>query len=357
VLSNQSLLACIPALPLLVLFRKAKEGRRKTAWALAAFVLGMILPFAIGEIVGATGWAKALVGGAPIQTPFAILQLYLARSRTERLQYLPAHRHSFFLLLSYLNSRVLTAFGAGIILIFSGSILRWTLQGRVAGLLKKLVDPELQTSFLILMPGLAALLVIDGRAGFKFSRSYFLAVPFLVMGLFHLGSYLTRSFPGRLIRIGTACLALLGCVEGYFQLRDFYQAFQAAPNALRSLVNQPDGALAVQQDIHAQFLANMGIPLIDSSQPIPDRVSYIVTGPDLPSALVDHGTEQMDVADYFQRHSLQVIITQEIPFFALYPFLVYEDPAATYALEVQHRFDRHAYRNAPGAVKIWRLLR
>jgi hypothetical protein len=65
----------------------------------------------------------------------------------------------------------------------------------------------------------------------------------------------------------------------------------------------------------------------------------------------------MDVADYFQRHSLWVILTQEIPFFALYPFLVYEDPAATYALEVLHRFDRHAYRNAPGTVKIWRLLR
>src|SRR5262249_16145559 len=174
-LSNQSVLACLPALPLLILFRQGKEGRWKAATALIAFGLGIILPFAILEILGETSWVQGMMGSTAIQKPLGILKLYLARSRNERHQWLPAFDRSFFLTLSLLNSRVLSTAGLGIILIFAGAVLRWTWQGRVAGLRRKLADPAVKNGLLTLLPALAVLLVIDGRAGFKFSRSYFLA--------------------------------------------------------------------------------------------------------------------------------------------------------------------------------------
>jgi hypothetical protein len=356
-LSNQSLLACLPALPLIVLVRQGQEGRRKAGKALAAFALGMSLPFAIGEILGATGWVQALFGGTSVQKPFGILKHYLARSRVDHVEFLPAFRRSFFLALSLLNSRVLTAAGAGILLVFAGSALRWIWQGKAAGLLRKFADPEMRNSFLVLLPGLAALLVIDGRTGFKFSRSYFLALPFLVLGLAHLGLCLVRGLPARLVRAGVACLVLLGCGEGFLRVRDFYQAFQGVPGALRSLTDRPGQAVALEQDVYTPFLANMAdVVSVDDGQSIPDRVGYLVTGPTLPGAL-EFTTGQMDFAGYVRRHSLRLALAREVPFFALYPFLVYEDPSATFALEVEHRFDRRTYREGPGTVKIWRLLR
>ncbi len=356
-LSNQSLLACLPALPLLVLIRKGKEGRWAAGKALIALGAGVILPFAVGEIVGGTAWVRSLFGGAAIQKPFGILQLYLARSRVDHVEFLPAFRRSFFLRLSLLNSWVLTAAGAGILLVLAVSVLRGTWQAKAAGLWRKWADPEMHNSFLVLLPGLAALLVIDGRIGFRFSRSYFLALPFLVLGLSQLGLCLVRNLPSRVVRTGVACLVLLGGAEDFLRVRDFYQAFQGVPNALRSLADQPGRVAALRQDVYTPFLANMAaIRPIDAGQPIPERVSYLVTGPALPIAL-EFTTGQMDFTDYARRHSLRLALAREVPFFALYPFLVYEDPSATFGLEVEHRFDRRAYREGPGTVKIWRVLR
>jgi hypothetical protein len=355
-LSNQSLLACLPALPLFILLHKGREGRWKAGRALGAFALGVILPFTICEILGLTGCVQALVGPA-VQTPLGILQRYLARSRVDHVEFLPAFRRSFFLILSYLNSRVLTVAGAGILLALAGSVLWWAWRGKAAGLLRKLADPEMQNSLLVLLPGLAALAVIDGRTGFKFSRSYFLALPFLVLGLSHLGLCLVRGLPSRLVRAGVVCLVLLGCGEGFWRVRDFYQAFQGVPKALRSLTDRPGQAVALEQDVYTPFLANMAdVVSIDDDQPIPDRASYLVTGPALPSAL-EYTTGQMDFADYFRRHSLRLALAREVPFFALYPFLVYEDPSATFGLEVQHLFDRRTYCEGSGTVKIWRVMR
>ncbi len=356
-LSNQSLLACLPALPIIVLFRQGKEGRWTAGKALAAFVFGTILPFASGEILGRTAWVQVLVGGPSIQKPLGILRLYLARSQVDHVEFLPAFRHSFFPLLSYLNSRVLTAAGVGVLLVFAGFILLWIQQGRIAGLLKKVAEPAMRDSLLVLLPGLTALAVIDGRTGFKFSRSYFLALPFLIMGLSLLGFCLARNLPHRFVQIGIACLVLLGGAEGFLRVRDFYQAFQGVPNALHSLADQPGRVVALRQDVYTPFLANMTtLDSIDTGKPVPEGVSFLVTGPALPSAL-EFTTGQMDFADYVKRNSLRVTLAGEVPFFALYPFLVYEDPSATFGLEVQHLFDRHAYREGPGTVKIWRLLR
>lgn len=356
-MSNQSLLACLPALPLFVLFHKGKEGRWKAARALIAFGLGMILPFAVLESLGATRWVQAVMGGTPIQRPLGILKLYLGRGRTERLQFLPAFDHSFFLTLIFLNSWILSAAGVGVVLVFAGAVLRWTWLGKAAGLWRKLADPAVQNGLLALLPGLSALLVIDGRTGFKFSRSYFLALPFLVLGLSHFGLFLVRGLPPRLIRAGVACLVLLGCGEDFFRVRDFYQAFQDVPHALQSLADHPDRVAALRQDVYSPFFAAMApIGSIDADRPIPDAVEYLVTGLPFESAL-EHTAGQMDLGDYLRRHSPQLALVREVSFLALYPFIVYEDPYATFALRIERRFDRRAYRQGTGTVKIWRRIR
>jgi hypothetical protein len=356
-LSNQSLLASLPALPLFLLLRKGREGRWQAGKALAAFALGTILPFALVETLGATAWVQAVMGGWPIQKPLEILQLYLARTGSERLQWLPAFRHSLFPTLSLLNSRVLSAAGIGIVLAFAGAVLRWTWQGKAAGLWRKLADPAVQNALLALLPGLAALLVIDGRTSFKLSRSYFLALPFLVLGLSHLGLYLVRGIPRRLVRTGVACLVLLGCAEGVYRVRDFYRAFQDVPHALQALADQSGRVAALRQDKYAPFFSSVApIDAIDAGRPIPDGVEYLVTGLPFESAL-EHTAGQMDLPDYLRQHSRQLALAGEVPFLALYPFIVYEDPYATFAMRIEHQFDRRAYRKGSGTVKIWRHIR
>jgi hypothetical protein len=356
-LCNQSLLACLPALPLLILFRQGKEGRWKAARALAAFGLGIVLPFAILEILGETGWVQASIGNAPIQKPLEILKLYLARSRNERHQWLSGSDRSFFLTLSFLNARILTAAGIGTVLVFAGAVLRWTWQGRVAGLRRKLADPVVQHGLLTLLPALTVLLVIDGRTGFKFSRSYYLALPFLVLGLSQLGFFLVQGLPRRLVRTGLICLVLLVCAEGAYRLHDFYRAFQALPHVLRALADRPDRVAVLQQDRYLRFFAAMApIATIDAGRPIPDSVEYLVTGLPFESAL-DNTSGQMDLADYLRRHTPQLVLAQEVPFLALYPFIVYEDPFAIFAMRIEHQFDRRSYRDGSGTVKIWRRIR
>jgi hypothetical protein len=356
-LSNQSLLACLPSLPLLILFHQGKEGRWKAATALIAFGLGIVLPFAILESLGETSWVQGLMGSTAIQKPLGILKLYLDRSRNERLQWLPAFDRSFFLTLSLLNSRVLSAAGLGIMLIFASAVLHWTLEGGVARLRRKLVDPAVKQGLLTLLPALSALLVIDGREGFKFSRSYFLALPFLVLGLSQFGFFLVRNLPRRLVRNGVACLLLLGCAEGVYRVRDFYQAFQGVPHFLQALADHPDRVAALQQDKYSPFFAAMApIASIDAGHPIPDRVEYLVTGLPFESAL-DHTGGQMNVEGYLWRHRQQLVLDREVPFLALYPFIVHEDPYATFAMRIGHQFDHRAYRNWRGTVKIWRHMR
>lgn len=354
-LSNQSFFACVPALPLFILLRNAKEGRWRAGKILTVFVLGMILPFAVGEILGEAEWVKVLFPDASIQKPFTILKLYLVRTRTERLEYLPAYRHSFFLTLSCFNSKTLTAAGAAILSIFSVAVLRWLWNGKVAGLTRKLAAPAIQNGLLILLPALTALLVIDGKTAIKVSRCYFLAWPFLVMGLLHLSLGLVQSLPGRLVRVGIACLMLLVSVEDFLRVRDFYQVFQGVPHALQSLARHKVPVVALRQDIYAPFFANMAsIGSLDAGQPIPEGEGYLVTGPLVPGAL-EHSAEQMDLFGYVVRNAPRLALVGEIPFFALYPFLVYEDPAATFGIEVQHQFDRRTYREGLGTVKIWRV--
>jgi hypothetical protein len=354
-LSNQSMTGFVPAFPLFILLRKGKEGRQSVTNALIAFSLGMILPFAVGQILGATDWVKVMFGGAPIQKPFDILELYLTRIRTELQETLPAYRRSFFLMLSCFNSWVLTVSGIGISVIFSALVLVWAVKGKTAGLMRKLADPAIQNGLLMLLPGLTLLLVIDGRNGIKVSRAYFLTLPFLVMGLFHLGHCLVQNLPSRLVRFSIFCLVLLAGAEDIFRVRDFYRAFQGVPHELRTLSSQPGRVVALQQDIYAPFFSYMApIETIDSSQPIPDGVEYLVTGPYVAGAL-EHSTGQMNLWDYFRRNESRLTPVRVIPFFSLYPYLVYEDPRATFSLEVQHIFDRRSYRELLGSVQIWRV--
>jgi hypothetical protein len=140
-------------------------------------------------------------------------------------------------------------------------------------------------------------------------------------------------------------------------MRDFYRAFQSVPHVLQALADQPDRVAALQQDKYLRFFTAMGpIASIDAGQPIPDHVEYLVTGLPFESAL-DNTSGQMNLAKYLQRQMPHLAFEREVPFLALYPFIVYEDPYATFAMRVKHQFDGLSYRKGSGTVKIWRCTR
>jgi hypothetical protein len=113
----------------------------------------------------------------------------------------------------------------------------------------------------------------------------------------------------------------------------------------------------LQQDKYSRFFAAMApIASIDAGQPIPDRVEYLVTGLPFESAL-DNTGGQTNLGDYLQRYRHHLVLDREVPFLALYPFIVYEDPYATFAMRIDHLFDCWSYRSGVGTVKVWRLRR
>ncbi len=355
-MTNQSLIGCLIALPLLLgLAHGMHGGVCRLLARIAILFLGAAMPYLALELLGATEWIRSELRCDRIQSPFIILVYYFIRSATERLEFIDAYRQSHFWKLLYYNSTVTVYFLLGVPLVLTAILAQCGNRiGRLVGWLRS------EAAFPALASGLfvaISLLIIDGRPeAVRFARSYFVVLPFLYLSAL----FLVRSwmpFAPRRLYIGIlAGVALAWTAENTVRLVDFYRAFHSARITLQRSLKAGERIVCLRNDCYNSFVRTMvDIDVVDNDS-IPPDVRYIVTGPALPSALEGTRSQEDSNRALSQRH-VRVRFKKALPFFALYPFITYEDPFATHQMLVRHVLRHNSYKRRWGGVRIWEVER
>jgi hypothetical protein len=355
-MTNQSLIGCLIALPLLLGLAHGMHGGLCRRFArIAIFFLGATMPYLALEQFGATEWVRSELRCNHIQTPFTILVYYFIRSATERLEFIDAYHQSHFWNLLNCNSTVTVYFLLGVLLVLTAILSQCGNRiGRLVGWLRS------EAAFPALGSGLFAaisLLITDGRPeAVRLARSYFVVLPFLYLSaLFLVRSWMPLA-PRWLYIVTLAGVALAWTAENTVRLVDFYRAFHSARITLQRSLKGGERIVCLGNDRYNCFLRTMVDLDVVNNDSIPPDVRYIVTGPALPSALEDTRSQKDSNRILYQPH-VRLRLKKALPFFALYPFITYEDPFATHQMLVLHVFHHHSYKRTWGCVRIWEVVR
>ena len=354
-MTNQSLLGCSIVVAVVLVIAHWRSEPYHLVVRMGVFAFGMATPFLATEIVGATQLVPERLGCASVQTPLTILCYYVNRTQTERSGYFEAYQHSLFPKLLFYNSAVAAIFVASVL---ATMVAIFTLAGgdrvrRFTGWLRSdLVFP-------VYVPGMLAgitLLLIDSRGRPQFSRSYIIAVPFLFMAALFLVRSWTSFAPRRVCIAVLATFALSWSVENTVKLVEFYRVFHGARIAVQDFTHRGERIVCLRSDTYHCFLRTFAeLDVVDAGA-IPRDVRYVITGPSVPSAL--EGTQpQEDCYDQLLRNGVKLKVKSAIPFFALYPFITYEDPFATHLLIIKRQIRDNSYRKPTGSVRIWEICR
>jgi hypothetical protein len=360
-MTNQSLLGCLIAQPLILAITHWRSGGYRMIVRMGVFSVGIATPFLATEYLATTRLVLDHFGAPHVQSPLTILPLYAIRNTTdarmflETDEYLDVWDYSRFIKLLNFNSTVSVVFLTLVALVLLGIVLladgdrlrrfwRWF---------------RSETTFPVHVAGLFAgvtLMLIDLRNGPRMSRCYFVAVPFVFLTALFLVRYWTTLFPRRLCTAVLAFFALAWGIENAVKVAELYQLYHAARLTLREFQQRGERVVCLRSDRYNIFLRNLAdLDVVDDeNEVIPSDVRYIVTGPSVPSAM--EGTQpQGDHYVALRKKSINLVPKKAIPFYALYPFLTYEDPFATHQLLVKHRIRANSYKCFTGSVRIWEV--
>ena len=166
-----------------------------------------------------------------------------------------------------------------------------------------------------------------------------------------------------------AALFVAESVQGF---RDFHSAFLGAPEYLKSALREGQKIAVLKNDTYSLFLQrwvsyfNQGAVVTlsdmgDLSLAENQSVVFVLTGPHVKNVL--EGTHeqprQFPIVDDRAAavHGIALVRRKLFPFFGGYPLLILEDPAETYRLVVSGETKADDYRNGPGRVTLWQVVR
>jgi hypothetical protein len=366
---NQSTLAFVPGMVILLASRPIRA--RVFAAGALRFAAG------IGIVVLASDAAIATVDaatGLDYLPQSVVLLSYLRRSFAESREFFDVYRGltgaSLFPRMVWEHSAVLSV--SAVLLLLAAVLGRR--RGGIA------VDRAALCLALFL---LSALLVIDLRDGPKFSRSYVLLLPFL--NLLVVAGFL-RTITGRTGDARAALAVLAGVVaaasgieiavslwrldEAAIGVRRLFERRDAGDAPL--FVARADGFRPVFQ-LMVEDLPREGRRLeefddvcaLAGARGTDDGV-LVVVGPGVPSVLVEAPAVDLPLPALSQSHGpptgtcggglrWRAELVETRPFFAHYPFLVWEDPEQTYQMLIARLYSARAYREPIGAVTVWRV--
>jgi hypothetical protein len=360
-MTNQSLLGCLVAQPLILVIAHGRSGGYSLIVRMGVFFVGVATPFLATEWLATTRLVQHQMGTPGVQTPLDILSFYAIRNNNDArgfldtTEYLDAYDYSRFLKLLNFNSTVSVVFLAAVLIILLAIVV--LADGNRLQRFWRWIRSE--AAFPVHVAGLFAgitLMLIDLRNGPRMSRCYFVAVPFLFLSALFLVRYWTTLAPRRLCTAVLALFALAWGIENIAKVAELYQLYHAARLALREFQQRGERVVCLKSDTYNIFLRNMAnLDVVDDEDhEIPRDVRYIVTGPSVPSAM--EGTQpQKDHFVALRKKSIKLVPKKTVPFYALYPFLTYEDPYATHQLLVKHTFCSNSYKSFTGSVRIWEV--
>jgi hypothetical protein len=232
--------------------------------------------------------------------------------------------------------------------------------------------------------------VFESKAGPKFSRTYFLFLPFLLPFVFEGVLGIAALFSAKRMRSKFIKWALVGAVCGAF----FTQIFMGL-NSLRAaaldvvdrghvLMSLGNPLWTLKEDTYSLFFLQLFetpertagqlreaasiCEIVKESNPT--QKAYFFAGPNLPSILnfgsVRTGeldtdwakTTQMgaSVAGDCDGQRWAARLIEYLPFFAHYPFLVLEDPKETTAMVLKQRYGVRDFEDGVARVRLWEVI-
>lgn len=370
-LSNQSLLALLPALPAMTLLSEAPGTFRRRLASLAVLAATFAIVFGVLETAARLDPTVDEDDPLVVVGPITTLRQYLQLGRTDRSDTFPAYAGSLFPeLCSYDSvSASLAVLASAVVLV-----------GLCAADLRSPRVPEnaagdeaadeirarrraLRRSLLAALPGLVGLLVIETKTGPKFSRSYFLCVPFLLLGGAIALETVLRSVGRRAAFALGGVLALAVTVEAGVRLAELDANLGSATRIVRAELAAGRRIVVAARDNYAEelrLLVEPPLPILSAEElDAAEDVLLLLGPPDSAGPLVhfvlQHDPRPTEFAAIVGAAAARAEPVRDIPFFSHLPFLIYEDPFATYATRVDHRLRTDDFRRPAGRATLYRL--
>lgn len=377
----------------LVIWRLNASDLKKAVWKGMIFAAGFLSVFLLLEAFKWTGVPQRISGFSRVDSPVETLQKYYKwsaeganefvlrralRSAWEKhkalhpdaipdaysgvLEHTPKYPGILFIFLSHTSWTLLSAlFLLAVFLIREG----FRKQARLS-------HPKLFSAACLLIPCVAAFLILDLSPMVQLGRAYFVGFPLLVMSALYVWNWMSEH-DIRFQRAG-AWILILFMLETSLGLADERRAFHAFSDTIHQSAKLPYCML--KNDLLAQAIPNLMTEeqksrhyFVQNTESLALAVAqrgdaYLIAGPDIETVL-SNSSPEFKVPDLpggaalysGQNFEVRASDPVRIPFYGVYPLLNFEDEFDMWRYLALKEFNRHDFKDGSGAITMWRISR
>lgn len=363
-LTNNATVVYLIGISLLVIYISAPDWRRGFLLA-GIFIVTVSGIFTLLKLLSFAPLVQNLFRTPQIDSPIETLTRYYYRSVFEnhfsKLD-IPKYVGVMLLFLTY-NSKVMTT-----LFVATPFIFVWQLAKQ--GVSALIHQTRLRQIALVALPAVVGMLAIDLRPGVQLGRTYFIGYPLLVLAALILFSEALKNIRYRQAVI--AIFAVAYVAENIYALYDQRQAFHEAGIFITAISKTGQRIAIFEQDKHLIPIvtnAEMECQCVSSNQFLILKSSadksqlqnldqvYLVTGPETETIYPAENMQTIPIPQLLnslQQAGVQTELKQILPYWTLYPLLVFEDETQMWRL-ITREFGPNDYREGSGAVKVWLL--
>jgi len=238
---------------------------------------------------------------------------------------------------------------------------------------KAMMVPDIRAAITAWLPAGIAVLAIDFAATIQVGRSYIIAYPLIVMGAVFLGrawlaeiAWISRP----IARVAAAVLVAAFCVERAHGLYQERLAFHGFDTVMSQFFGSGKTLAMLRSDMHEHVVLlfeeeiQKNIIWIDDMRELGDLVknknlSGLILGPEIETIMVNAKVpprRPIDGRTYYFDESLglQVQKVVKLPFYGLYPLLVFEDEFDAWRM-ISGEFGEREWLDGRGVIRLYPL--
>ncbi len=364
-LSNNAMIIYFPGVMMVIAASWLPNVRKSFAFS-SVYCLGILSVFVFFEILNCTGIPAKIMGFPDLDSPHKMLLFYYQRAFFHNhfmLRGMPVIPKQYGLLFSILRYQSWTVLILCAILpvIFLVEVVR-------LGWRRSTAVPELRRVAFLWCPALTGLIAMDLYFGTQYGRAYYIGYVLLVIGGIIFWGYLQKnSKPLRKVGILLLVLYLCESVQGLAHQRD---AFHGLNRIVKSYSQQQKKISVLDEDLHAGLMRHDLDRDIDEkifkvqniwelgSLVLKEGDLYVLTGPEIETILWNFSYDPfrpLQKGTFFVRKGIRVKVGNpvKIPYWGLYPPLMFEDEYDAWRLLSRHEYDGKSYREGTGAARLW----
>ena len=367
-LSNNTLAVYVLGLVLLIFGRSLPK-----AWvsvrALLDFLKGFALVFVFFEVINSIGLAEHLTGSSNLDTPLRTLMNYYKRSVSAnhfKLRGLMEVPKQPFLLLSILRyqSWTMLILCISLPLTYAACVFR-------KGWQQSLGTPELRRVAALWLPAITGLVLMDFVPGIvQLGRGYFMGYALLVVGGVLFWSYLQKQFKplrwlGMVLLISTFGETAIGLANESRAFHGLIWAVKPDDAASFALFRNDPHDAPIRHLLGEKVSEKLvTVTRVEELGPwVADKGSLsLLAGPEIETILFNGWSENFNPMQSGILHvqkglRVKVGLPKKIPYYGLYPPLIFEDEFDMWRFKSLKEFGENDYKNGRGAITLWPLTR